>query len=107
LEVDNVFGSSRKVVLADHLHLLDLDLVSLLDCAQLRFQFLDVLLPVELHLLHDFLLGVDLTLQVLLLGKGIVELVLEVLVLLGEDLIRLSSSLKFYLNVLGKKHLIL
>lgn len=81
MEVDNVFGSARKVVLADHLHLLDLDLVSLLDCAQLRLQFLDVLLAVELHLLHDFLLGVNLTLKVLLLGKGIVELVLKVLVL--------------------------
>jgi hypothetical protein len=82
LEVDNVFGCAREVVLADHLHLLHLDLVSLLNCAQLRLQFLDVLLPVELHLLHDFLLGVDLTLQVLLFGKGIVELVLKVLVLI-------------------------
>jgi hypothetical protein len=44
-------------------------------------KLLDVLLTVELHLLHDFLLGVDLTLEVLLLGKGIVESVLKVLVL--------------------------
>jgi hypothetical protein len=44
-------------------------------------KLLDVLLAVELHLLHDFLLGVDLTLEVLLLGKGIVESVLKVLVL--------------------------
>lgn len=81
MEVHNVFGSARKVVLANHFHLLHLDLESLLDCAQLRLQFLDVLLAVELHLLHDFLLGVNLTLKVLLLGKGIVELVLKVLVL--------------------------
>ena len=67
--------------MANHFHLLHLDLESLLDCAQLRLQFLDVLLAVELHLLHDFLLGVNLTLKVLLLGKGIVELVLKVLVL--------------------------
>ena len=67
--------------MANHLHLLHLDLVSLLNCAQLLLKFLDVLLTVELHLLHDFLLGVDLTLQVLLLGKGFVELVLKVRVL--------------------------
>jgi hypothetical protein len=65
----------------NHLHLLHLDLVSLLNCAQLVLKFLDVFFTVELHLLHDFLLGVDLTLQILLLGKGIVELVLKVLVL--------------------------
>ncbi len=67
--------------MTNHLHLLHLDLVSLLNCAQLVLKFLDVFFTVELHLLHDFLLGVDLTLQILLLGKGIVELVLKVLVL--------------------------
>jgi hypothetical protein len=54
--------------LTDHLHLFHLDLVSLLNCAQLILELLYVLLTVELHLLHDFLLGIDLTLQVLLLG---------------------------------------
>ena len=68
MEVDNVFGSAREKVLPNHLHLLHLDLVSLLNCAQLGLKFLDVLLAVELHLLHDFFLGVDLSLEVLLLS---------------------------------------
>lgn len=70
-------------------------------------QLLYVLLAVEFHLFHDLLLGVDLSLQVLLLGQGVIQLVLEVLVLLGQNLIRLLGSLQLYLYVLGEEHLIL
>ena len=61
-EINDVFGSPRLIVLANHLHLLDLDLKPRLDRSQLMLQLLYVLLPVEFHLLHDLFLRVDFTL---------------------------------------------
>ncbi len=70
------------------------------------FQFLDVLLAVEFHLFHDLLLSVDFTFKVLLLSEGVIQCILQVLVLLRHDLIGFLSGLELDLNIFGEEHLI-
>ena len=70
-------------------------------------QLLDVLFAINFHLFHDLFLSVNLTLKVLLFSERIIETVLEVLVLLGQDLVGFLSCLKLDLDILGEEHLIL
>ena len=82
-------------------------LIAELDSVELFFQLIDVLFLSHFHLLENLLLCVQLSIEVLSLGDSFVDLMLELEVLLLEDLDLAVGRIKFNLNVLECKDLIL
>ncbi len=105
--LDHVLRRTRQEILRHHLRLLHTLVEARLDGEELALELLYVLLAVLLHLLHDLLLRVHVSLQVLLLRQRLVQLVLQPRVLLGQHLIRLLSRLQLYLHVLSCQSLVL
>ena len=105
--VQLVLPGLRSEVLTNHAVLVEEVLVADLNGVQLLLEFLDVLFLGHLHLLEDLLLGVELTIEVLRLGHGFVDLVLEFDILLVEDLDLPVRSVELDLAVLDSEHLIL
>lgn len=82
-------------------------LVADLNGVEFLFELLDVLFLSHLHLLEDLLLGVEFTIEVLCLGNGFVDLVLEFDVLLVQDLDLPVCSVELDLSILDSEHLVL
>lgn len=96
----------RSVVLADHVVLVDDFVESSLYCVKLMLQPVHVFLLGLLKLPHDLLLGVDLAVEQLILGHHFVDLCLELGILLGQNVDLPRQSLRLYLGVLCRQHLI-
>ena len=82
-------------------------LIAQLNCVQLLLEALDVLLLGHLHLLEDFLLRVEFSVQVFGPRDRLIDLVLELHVLLLQDLNLAIGRVEFDLAVLEEKHLVL
>lgn len=95
------------MVFANHVSLVKDLHVSLLDRLQFALELVDVVFLAGLELLHYFLLGAQLTLEVLLLGGGLVDLLLELLVLRCHDFNLPIDSLELNLCILGGQSLVL
>ena len=81
-------------------------LVSDLDCVKFLFKFVDVLLLGHFHLLQDFLLSMQFTIEVFSLGYWFVYLVLEFDVLFMQYLDLSIGCIELDLSILYSKHLI-
>ena len=81
-------------------------LVSLLNRVKLLLQLRDVLLLRHFHLLEDFFLRVELTIQIFGLRDSLVDLVLELEVLLLKDLNLAICGVQLDLVVFQGKNLV-
>jgi len=84
--VAKVSVSSGSEIFTDHTVLIEQVLVPDLDRVKLFFKLSNILFLSHFHLLEDFFLGVELSVQIFSFGYSFVDLVLEFQVLFLQDL---------------------
>ena len=81
-------------------------LISELDSVKFLFEALDVLFLGHFHLLENFFLSVQLSVEIFCSSNGFVYLMLELQVLLLEDLNLAVGRVELDLAILEGKHLV-
>ena len=102
-----VLASLGPEVLANHAVLVQQVLVPKLNCVQLLLQPRDVLFLGNLHLFEDFLLGVELAVEIFCPCNCLVHLVLELQVLLLQNLNLAVGRVELDLRVFQGQNLVL